>query len=192
MSEGPLPTNVHVLKPRPMSLSDRLDVFLDRHALAPENLPVRRDPTRPQAPSINAIKCVSCGQAEYLTRDYCRCGHYLCGQLEDEFLAWEIEVQADHERLAELTEQKLKPLKFLFLGGLPFIVVPLLQLASWFEGSLLYSIIAMLVGFVILGIAAVTESALMRPVETSHHFLRTYTFESFVEDRYLRHMRTGN
>lgn len=190
MSEGQLPSNVHVLKPRTMSLSDRLDAFLDSNALTPEEAPVRRDPTRPQTAGINAIKCASCGQAEYLTRDHCRCGHYLRGQLEDEFLVWEIEVCADHERLAEQTQRKLKPLRLLYLASLPFIITPLIYLAFWHEGSLVYPSVAMFVGFVLLGSVALAESVLMKPVMASSDFLRTYTFESFVEERYFRQMMT--
>jgi len=185
-----LPSNVHMLKPRTMSLSDRLDAFLESNSLIPEESPVRRDPTRPQTAGINAIECASCGQAEYLTRDYCRCGHYLRGQLEDEFLVWEIEVRADHERLAEHTQRKLKPLRLLCLASLPFIIMPLIYLAFWPEVSLIYPSVAMLVGFVLLGSVALAESVFMKPVKASIDFLRTYTFESFVEDRYFRQMMT--
>ena len=190
MSEGQVPSNVHVLKPRTMSLSDRLDAFLDSNALNPEERPVRRDPTRPQTAGINAIKCASCGQAEYLTRDYCRFGHYLRGQLEDEFLAWEAEIRADHERLAEDTQRKLKPLRLLYLVSLPFIITPLIDLAFWPEGPLTYLTISMLVGFVLLGSLALAESVLMKPVRASIDFLQTYTFESFVGDRFFRQMMT--
>ncbi len=139
---------------------------------------------------FNAIKCASCGQAEYLTRSYCRCGHYLRGQLEDEFLAWETEIRADHERLAEHTQRKLKPLRLLYLASLPCIVFPMIYLALSLETSLIYPSIAMLVGFVFLGSVALAESVLMKPVKASSDFLRTYTFESFVEDRFFRQMMT--
>ena len=117
MSDGQLPSNVLVLKPRTMSLSDRLDQFLEQHALAPDEAPIRCDPTRPKAPGINAIRCASCRQMEYLSRDYCRCGHYLRGQLEDEFLTWVDQVAEDHDQLAESVEIKLRKLRYLNLLG---------------------------------------------------------------------------
>lgn len=134
MSESQLPSNVHVLKSRTLPLSDRLDRFLEQHAFAPDETPIRRDPTRPKAPGVNAIRCASCAQMEYLTRDYCRCGHFLRGQLEDEFLAWENQVAEDHDRLAETVEIKLRKLRYFNLLGLPFVIVPLLFLAFFSEG----------------------------------------------------------
>ena len=186
MSEGQLPSNVHVLKPRTMSISDRLDRFLETHALAPNDSPTRRDPRRPRAPRINAITCARCGQAEYLTRDYCRCGHYLRGQLEDEFFAWEAEVHAKHEKLANETSKKLKPLRVVVLASLPFLVGPMLHLAFWSDGFSIHIALWLIVGFALLGAAAMAELVLWRPVEASRQFLRSFTFETFVEDRIFK------
>ncbi|MEO1420317.1 MAG: hypothetical protein AAFU66_05120 [Pseudomonadota bacterium] len=185
MSESQLPSNVHVLKPRTMSLSDRLDRFLERHALAPSETLIRRDPTRPKAPGINAITCACCGQTEYLTRDNCRCGHYLRGQLEDEFLAWEGEVAKEHERLAETVELKLRKLRYFNLLGLPLVVVPLLFLAFYSEGLSLAPMVWMAVGTAVMGVCAVMEQRLQKPVEASQRFLDTYTLETFLEQRVL-------
>ena len=128
MSDSQLPSNVHLLRPRTTSLSDRLDRFLEQHALAPDETPIRRDPTRPKAPGINAVRCAACEQMEYLSRDYCRCGHYLRGQLEDEFLAWERQITEEHERLAESVELQLKKVRYQYLISLPFVVVPLIYM----------------------------------------------------------------
>lgn len=185
MSESQLPSNVHVLKPRTMSLSDRLDRFLERHALAPSETPIRRDPTRPKAPGINAIRCAACEQAEYLTRDHCRCGHYLRGQLEDEFLAWEGQIAEEHERLAETVELKLRKLRYLNLLGLPFIVLPLLFLTFDSEGLSLTPMVWMAVGVAVMGVCAALEQRLQKPVEASQRFLDTYTLETFLEQRVL-------
>lgn len=185
MSEVHLPSNVHVLKPRTMSISDRLDRFLEQHALTPDETPIRRDPTRPKAPGINAIRCASCGQMEYLTRDYCRCGHYLRGQLEDEFLAWEEQVADDHSRLAETLEIKLKKLRCLNLLGLPFVIVPLLFLTFFSEGLSFTPLVWMAVGIAVMGVCAALEQRLQKPVEASQRFLDTYTLETFLEQRVL-------
>lgn len=186
MSESQLPSNVHVLKPRTMSISDRLDQFLEQHALSPSEKPIRRDPTRPRAPGINAITCASCGQAEYLTRDYCRCGHYLRGQLEDEFLAWECQIAEEHKRLAETLEPELKKVRFFNLLGLPFVAVPLLFVAIFSESFALTTLVWMAIGMAIMGACAGVEQRLLKPVRISQHFLATYTIETFLEQRTFR------
>lgn len=188
MSDGQLPSNVHVLKPRTMSLSDRLDRFLEQHALAPDEAPIRRDPTRPRAPGVNAIRCASCEQMEYLTRDYCRCGHYLRGQLEDEFIAWEGEIAEQHQCLAETVMTKVKKLRYLNLLGLPFVVLPLLFLTFFSEGLSLTPIVWMAFGVAGMGVCAALEQRLQNPVEASQRFLDTYTLETFLEQRVLRQM----
>lgn len=191
MSEGQLPSNVHVLSPRKMSLSDRLDRFLERHALAPNETPIRRDPTRPNAPGINAITCASCGQAEYLTRDYCRCGHYLRGQLEDEFLAWEVQISEDHERLKEALNKRLKRLRYLYGVSLPFLIAPLAHLAFFSESLSFIPMVSMAVGFAIMGACALAEQNLRKPVEASLRFQSHYDFETFLEFRFLHLMRVN-
>lgn len=186
MSEGQLPSNVHVLKPRTMSLSDRLDAFLDRNALTPEDSRGRCDPTRPKTPCINAIECASCGQAEYLTREYCRCGHYLRGQLEDEFLAMKRQIVEKHEHLAETVELKVRKARFLNLLGLPFVAVPLLFLAFASEGLTLEPIVWMIVGIAVMGGCAVLEQRLQEPVQASQRFLDCYTIETYLSERWQR------
>lgn len=186
MKSDPLPANVHLLRPRKLALADRLDQFLDKHALDPNESIQRCDPTRPKGVGPNALTCAVCGQPEYMTRDFCRCGHYLRGQLEDEFFAWETQVHADHDKLAHDIAQKLKPLRFVFLAMSPFVVGPMLHLALWAESLSMSSVLCMMVGFALFGAAALTERLLLRPVETSMQFLNSYTFESFVEDRFLR------
>ena len=185
MPEGQLPSNVHVLKPRSMSILDRLDRFLEEHALAPDETPIRRDPTRPKAPGINAIRCASCGQMEYLTRDYCRCGHYLRGQLEDEFLAWEDEIGEQHRCLAETVALRVRKLRYLNLLGLPFVVLPLLFLTFFSEGLSLAPMTWIAVGIGVMGVCAGLEQRLQKPVEASQRFLDTYTVETFLEQRVL-------
>lgn len=168
-----------------MSLSDRLDRFLEQHALAPDETPIRRDPTRPKAPGVNAIRCASCRQMEYLTRDHCRCGHYLRGQLEDEFLAWEIQVAEDHERNAETVALKVRKLRYLNLLGLPFVVLPLLFLAFFSEGFSITPMVWMAVGAAVMGVCAGLEQRLQKPVQANQRFLDTYTLETFLEQRVL-------
>lgn len=185
MSEGNLPSNVHVLKPRTMSISDRLNRFLEQHALAPDETPVRRDPTRPRVPGVNAIRCASCRQMEYLTRDHCRCGHYLRGQLEDEFIAWEGEIAKEHQCLAETVALRVRKLRYLNLLGLPFVVLPLLFLAFVSESLSLTPIAWVAVGIAVMGVCAGLEQRLQKPVEASQRFLDTYTLETFLEQRVL-------
>lgn len=192
MAKSSFPSNVHVLKPRAMSLSDRLDAFLEKHALAPNDTPVRCDPTRPKAHGINAICCASCAQAEYLTRDYCRCGHYLRGQLEDEYCEWENQVHSDHIELVDAIALKLKPLRYLFAAGLPFLVGPLIYLNFWADSFTLYPLLWMVPGILIGGIAAQAEKVLTRPLEASVHFLKTTSIETYIEQRFFTQLRKKN
>lgn len=185
MAKSSFPSNVHVLKPRAMSLSDRLDAFLEKHALSPNDTPVRCDPTRPRARGINAINCASCKQAEYLTRDYCRCGHYLRGQLEDEFIAWENRIAEEHEQLAETIAHRLGRLRYLNLLSMPFLVLPLMYFAFVSQGLSLFPMVWMAVGVAIMGSCVLAEQHLQKPIEASQCFLNTYTFETFLEQRVL-------
>jgi hypothetical protein len=168
-----LPSNVHVLRPRKLGLVDRLDRFLEEHALHPKDMPVRCDPTRPKQLSFNALTCAACGQAEYLTREYCRCGHYLRGQLEDEFFEWSARVQTDHDYLAKTTAKKLRPLRYIFLSSLAF----------WSEGFTIQPFFWMMVGLALAGTVALMEMFLQKPLEASFRFLSTYTFETYIEQR---------
>jgi len=185
MSNGQLPSNVHVLKPRTLSLSDRLDRFLEQHALAPDEAPIRRDPTRPKAPGINAIKCASCGQMEYLSRDYCRCGHYLRGQLEDEFLLWQRELSNEHTQLTRFVDKRLKRLRYLFILSAPFLTLPMLYVAISSSGLSLPLFISLLFGILLAGIAARLESCIVRSVEASKRNLNSSTFDDFLLYRAL-------
>lgn len=183
MSEGQLPSNVHVLKPRTMSISDRLDRFLEEYALAPSETPIRRDPTRPKAPGINAMRCASCGQVEYISRDHCRCGHYLRGQLEDEFLAWESQIAEDHVQLVEAVAPRIKRLRHLNALSLPFLVTPLFQLAFSSGGLSVIPMIWMAFGVAIMGTCTLLEQYLQKPIQASQLFLNSCTVETFLEER---------
>jgi len=190
MSESELPSNVHVLKPRAMSLSDRLDRFLEEHALAPGEKPIRCDPTRPKTPGINAIRCASCGQAEYLTRDYCRCGHFLRGQLEDEYLVRAEQLYADHQELSALIEVRLKPLRYLSAFGTVLLLIPLLQLTFWSEEFSLKPLVWLVPALLIGGFVSIAEKFLSQPITASTRYVENYTFKAFLEDRSTCQMET--
>lgn len=185
MSEGNLPSNVHMLKPRAMSISDRLNRFLEQHALAPDETPIRCDPTRPRVPGVNAIRCASCGQMEYLTRNYCRCGHYIRGQLEDEFLACTDWIADRHDQLLASLVPKLKRLRYLNLLSLPFIVSPLVYQSFMVEGVSKGALLLIALGFALLGLVACLERRMLRPAAESELFLENFSFEEFLEQRGL-------
>jgi hypothetical protein len=186
MSDTGFPTNVHVLRPRKVSLSEKLDHFLDEHGLEPKETTKRPDPSRPKSINGNALVCAACGEAEYLTREYCRCGHYLRGQLQDEYSAWENQVHSEHSELADAIALKIKPLRYLFAVGLPFLVGPMLYLNFWVDNFTLYPLLWMAPGILIGGIVALTERFLMRPLEASAHFLNTYSIETFIDQRFFQ------
>jgi len=186
MPNTDFPANVHVLRPRKVSLSERLDLFLDEHGLELKEAAKRPDPSRPKSINGNALVCAACGEAEYLTREHCRCGHYLRGQLEDEYCAWKNQVHIKHSKLADAIALKIKPLRYLFAVGLPFLVGPMLYLSFWADSFTLYPLLWMVPGALIGGIVALAERYLTRPLEASAHFLNTYSIETFIDQRFFQ------
>jgi hypothetical protein len=186
MSNTDFPVNVHVLRPRKVSLSDKLDLFLDEHGLELKEATKRPDPSRPKRINGNALVCAACNESEYLTREYCRCGHYLRGQLEDEYYAWENQVHIEHGQLVDAIEQKIQPLRYLFALGLPFLVGPMLYLNFWADNFTLYPLLWMAPGILIGVFAALAERYWARPLEVSGHFLKTYSIETFIDQRFFQ------
>lgn len=189
------PAEVHVLKPRKVSVSRRVDDFLEREGLVPTDeahseaeKPSRQSEVRPNAKNMNAICCAVCGQIEYLSREYCRCGHFLRGQLEDEYLVWERDLHANHAALAETVERKMKPVRRLLLVATPFLPVPVLQLLFWPDSLGVSSMAWFAPAVVIAGAAAALDAILRRPLTSSASILENYTFETFLEDRAANHL----
>lgn len=180
------PTNVHVLRPRKVSLSEKLDLFLNEHGLELKEATKRPDPSRPKSINGNALVCAICGEAEYLTREYCRCGHYLRGQLEDEYCAWENQVYSEHSELADAIALKIEPLRYLFAVGLPFLTGPMLYLNFWADSFTIFPLLWMAPGIFIAGIAALAEKIIKRPLEASVHFLNTCSIETFIDQRFFQ------
>lgn len=190
------PAKVHVLKPRKVSVSRRVDDFLEREGLVPTDEaqseaeePSRQSEVRPNATNINAICCAGCGQIEYLSREYCRCGHFLRGQLEDEYLAWERDLHANHLALAETFERKMKPLRHLSLVAIPFLLVPVLQFLFWPDSLAINSMAWFAPAVAIAGAAAIIETIQKRPLTSSKATLESYTFETFLDDRAAKQLR---
>ncbi len=138
---------------------------------------------RPNADSINAIRCADCGQVEYISRDYCRCGHYLAGQVMDEFLTWERGLVETRDRLAAAADEKMKPVRWAGACGIPFIVWPLLH-SVFSDGSTPLAIWLWLIpGFAILGLCALIETWITAARDASAHAVETATFEQFLSER---------
>jgi len=178
-----------------VSVSHRVDDFLEREGLVPTGEaqseavePARQSEVRPNAKNMNAICCASCGKIEYLSREYCRCGHFLRGQLEDEYLAWERDLHANHAALAETFERKMKPLRGLLLAALPFLSVPVLQYLFWPASLGVSSMAWFAPAVMIAGAAAVLDAILRRPLTSSASILESCTFETFLEDRAANHL----
>lgn len=126
MLDEKLPDDMKNLRPRKLRLSEDAERLLASVTDADANpkRQQRANGLRPNADSVNAARCAGCGHIEYITREYCRCGHYLAGQIEDEFLAWEQDLAAKHERLAEEAEQRMKPVRWAALIAFPFLLWP--------------------------------------------------------------------
>ncbi|MEC8628911.1 MAG: hypothetical protein VXY73_02375 [Pseudomonadota bacterium] len=138
---------------------------------------------RPDADSINAIRCADCGQVEYISRDYCRCGHYLAGQVMDEFLAWERGLVETRDRLVAAVEEKMKPVRWVGASGIPFIVWPLLH-SIFSDGSAPLAIWLWLIpGFAIMGLCALVETWITASRDASAHAVEAASFEQFLSER---------
>ena len=166
------------LRPRKLRLSRKVERLLENVCGAEEN-PDRagqKSRLRPSADSINAIRCADCGQIEYISRDYCRCGHYLAGQVMDEYLAWERDLAETHDRLAAETEEKLKPVRWGGLAATPFFLLLLLQ-ALLNGGQIpLTALPWILPGFAILGLCAMIERIVTAKRDASAQAIETASF----------------
>lgn len=183
MSDIDFPAGVQVLRPRKVSVSKEVDRFLDEEGFDQSRAPKLAEETRPKAENINSVHCKSCGEVEYLSRVDCRCGHYLRGQLEDEYLAWEQQLHADHKELSELIENRLKPLRFFLALSIIFMLIRLLQLTFWSDDFSLKPLIWIVIALLVGGLASLAEKYLSRPLSTSTWYVENYTFEFFLEDR---------
>ncbi len=124
-----LPEDVLKLRPRKLRLGRDTKRILDDLCGTDDETRFEgcKKRLRPHADSINAIRCADCGQIEYITRDYCRCGHYLAGQVMDEFLSWEIDLVEASNRSAADAEEAMKPVKRISLVAMLFFIWPLYQ-----------------------------------------------------------------
>jgi hypothetical protein len=127
MTEAKLNSGIHVLKPWTISVSKRVDLFPLEQGLETKVGHSRPDQAQPKLKNCNSIRCKSCGEVEYLSRVECRCGQYLRGQLEDEYLERQQQIHTDYQELAELTENRLKPLRYAVAASIFFMIIPLLQ-----------------------------------------------------------------
>jgi len=183
MSDTDFPADVHVLRPRKVSVSKKLDGFLDQAGLAYSSSPIESDATRPSLGRINAVTCADCGQAEYLTREYCRCGHYLSGQLQDEYLTWEEKIHTEHSELSNEVERMLKPLRICYLLTIPFLLVPALHVIFWADSFALTLLLWWMPVLLIAGAGIFAEQHVICPLKDSALFIQNYTFETFLFER---------
>ena len=186
MSDTDFPADVHVLRPRKVSVSKQVDRFLDEQGLDQSRAPKRAEETRPNAENMNSIHCRSCGEVEYLTRVDCRCGNYLRGQLEDEYLEWEQQLHADHNKLSEFIEIRIRPLRYFLALSTIFMLIPLLQLTFWSDSFSLEILVWFIPALLVGGIAILVEKYVGRPLTLSTQYIENYTFEFFLEDRSTR------
>lgn len=182
-----LPDDVLELRPRKLRLSRDTERILEDVCGPDDDTRVggRKKRLRPNADSINAIRCADCGQVEYITRDYCRCGHYLAGQVFDEFLEWERELLESHNRLAVEAEEKMKPVRRVGALALLFFMWPLYQGVltggqmplttwSWF-----------LPGLAAFSVCAVIEKMVTAKRDAQAQLIEAASIELFLNERGL-------
>ena len=185
MLDEKLPDDVKNLRPRKLRLSKDAERLL-AEATNADTDPERQQRTnglRPNADSVNAARCAGCGQVEYITREYCRCGHYLAGQIEDEYLAWEHNLAETHERLSTEADRKLKPFRIMALVALPFIVWPLFYPVLFDSFGSLTTWLWMLPGIVIFGLFGLIQAIVTAERNACAHALANATFEQFLTER---------
>lgn len=154
MLDEELPDDLAKLRPRKLRLGPDVERLLEGVAGVEVDPKKARETKglRPKANSVNATRCAGCGQIEDVTREYCRCGHYLTGQIEDEYLAWESTLAETHERLSTEADRKLKPFRIMALAALPFIIWPLLYPVLFDDFGSLTTWLWMLPGIAIFGL----------------------------------------
>nr|WP_323778385.1 hypothetical protein [Amylibacter sp.] len=184
MSDNDYSSDVHVLRPRKISVSKKLDGFLNHAGLTPSSNVTTSDKTRPCADGKNAITCAGCCTVEYLTRDHCRCGHYLRGQLEDEYFAWEQKIRAKHAELSDEVERSTKPLRVFYLLAIPFILVPCVRLIFWADAFNLSTFLWWTPAMLLAGAGVFAETQIFSPFRKNARFVENFTFETFVEQRH--------
>lgn len=173
------------LRPRKLRLGRKVERLLEDVYGAEENADRagQKSRLRPSADSMNAIRCADCGQVEYISRDYCRCGHYLAGQIMDEYLAWERDLAGTHDLLVAETDEKLKPVRWASVTAMPFFLW-LLLLALLGNGQIPLSTWAwILPGLAILGLCALVEKVITRKRDASAYAVETASFEQFLTER---------
>ncbi|QDY69882.1 hypothetical protein [Qingshengfaniella alkalisoli] len=185
MLDEKLPDDVAKLRPRKLRLGPDVERLLEGVA------GVEVDPKkagqanglRPKADSVNAARRAGCGQIEYITREYCRCGHYLAGQIEDEYLAWERNLAETHERLSTEADRKLKPFRVMALAALPFLIWPLLYPVLFDDFGSLTTWLWMLPGIAIFGLFGLIQAIVTAELNDSAQALAAASFEQFLTER---------
>lgn len=184
MLDDEFPEEVRRLKPRKVHISKDIERVLGTapkgqagDARHPAEAP------RPDPESQNAIRCAACGGMEYISRPYCRCGHYLQGQLEDEFLAWLRSLREENEILAKDAERRIKPFRLPCLLAVPFMIVPLLYAQFWAETRSVAPLVWMLPGFAIAGLYVLIDACIMIHKRESDEVLAAADFETFLLQR---------
>ncbi|WP_300549686.1 hypothetical protein [Roseovarius sp.] len=185
MLDEKLPDDVKNLRPRKLRLSKDAERLLAgvTDAEADPKRQQRANGLRPDAESVNAARCAGCGQVEYITREYCRCGHYLAGQIEDEYLAWEHDLVEKYERLSTEADRKLKPFRVMALAALPFLIWPLLYPVLFDDFGSLTTWLWMLPGIAIFGLFGLIQAIVTAELNDSAQALAAASFEQFLTER---------
>ena len=188
MLEQKFSDDVMKLRPRKLRLGQDIERLLENVSGSEEDpgKVCAKQALRPKADSANAIRCGACGQIEYITREHCRCGNYLVGQLEDEYLAYERGLAETHERLSAETERTMRPLRIATLVGLPFMVWPFLHALRYGATGSLSIWLWILPGITVCGLFGWIEAKVNAKRNASALALQTATFEQFLVDRVPR------
>jgi len=146
-------------------------------------------PVSPNNPFV--LMCRECGQNEYVRREYCRCGSYLAGPVQDHVSDWETIA------LAELKKRVIW-LNLFVCFGLPVVFLPLaiimLSLTIFAGGPLESYVLHYLPEFApgIPAMACVVLVAMMgldRKRARLENMRKNLSFEHFLQSDYFKALR---
>ncbi len=169
------------LKPRKVSATSNVDNFLEGIGLTEHTDP--KEGSRPALGTINAARCCVCDQLEYLSREYCRCGHYLRGQIEDEYLNWENNLADQHRKSAVIAERKLKPFRISSAILLLTALSPTAYSVFKHGSASFWSFSWLLLGLAIVGIFSLFEKSITSERDNAAEMLNMASFDLFLHDR---------
>ncbi len=185
MLENEVLRKAEQLRPRKVGVLGKVDSILEETQLDAPYQPGSSNGVRPTRGCPNATECEACGGIEYLSREFCRCGHYLRGQLEDEYLSWVRRLEHEVEEISTDYLQKQKKLKKGLMLTILLLTPPIAVQVTSPDLLGLFAYLWILAGLVVVCILAFIEARLARPTNDASEFLQNSSLQVYLEHRNL-------